>query len=186
MQCLRNRNAAEYAFCVHQALLCCKVVMSPRPDDPARLPAEKAERLGRLTLARVLAVVALLSALGLVLAGLSLGSLINMFGRLGPRPTCTQCELPDRDAVITRGTDTVATIVELARLAPEAPGTDSVRLYRARLRRGQSLGTDVVVLARRDALLPLKLLPGDSRPNVRIVGRLFIEGADQPVAVLHP
>jgi hypothetical protein len=158
----------------------------PRSHDPARLPVETAERIGRLTLVRVLAVIVVLSMIGAVLAGLSFGSLVRGFDRLGPKPTCTQCQLPERGGVVTRGTDTVATIVELAILAPDRRGDDSLRLYRARLHRGQSLGTDIVVVAHARQALPLKLIPHDSVRQRRIVGRLFIEGADQPVAVLTP
>jgi hypothetical protein len=93
--------------------------------------------------------------------------------------------LADPHTVIVRGPDTVATIVELATLPPERSGEDSLRLYRARLRRGHSLGTDVVV-ATGESRVQLELRPRDSIASSGIVGRLFVEGAVAPVAVLAP
>ena len=173
------------AFCVHQTLVSPEAPTSSRPDDSARLAPEQAEHLGRRTLAYVLAAIAFVSVVSMIFAGLSLGSLVQTLARLGPQPTCAQCQRPERMAVITRGADTVATIVELATLAPERAGDDSLRLYRARLHRGRSFGTDAVVVADSGAVLPLVLRP-DSERRSRVVGRLFVEGVDHPVPVFNP
>ena len=152
---------------------------------PKRIPPEDSERVGRLTILRILSGMAVLSV---IWAAFALGGFMqcaSALDRLGPQPTCAQCQLAEPSTVIVRGTDTVATIVEFATLPPEHAGEDSLRLYRARLRRGQSLGADAVV-ATSGGRGHLELRPPDSVSSAEIVGRLFIEGADHAVPVRSP
>jgi hypothetical protein len=156
-----------------------------RSPDPARLPPEDSERLGRLTILRILSGIAVLSA---IWAAFALGGFMQCaraLDRLGPQPTCAQCQLAEPSTVIVRGTDTVATIVEVATLPPEQAGDDSLRLYRARLRRGRSLGADALITTN-GSRGHLELHPPDSVSGAPIVGRLFIEGVDHPVPVHSP
>ena len=155
-----------------------------RLSDPARLSPEASERFGRLTLLRTLCGIAVLSA---VWAAFAIGGFMQCartLDRLGPQPTCAQCQLSEPGTVLVRGTDTVATIVEVATLPPERAGEDSLRLYRARLRRGQSLGTDAIVATTGSGHLELR--SPESVSSGAIVGRLFIEGADHHVPVRRP
>jgi len=157
-----------------------------RPDDPARLPPEKAERLGRLTIARILLGGAALSALAVgIITIISFGQCVRTIDSLGARPTCAQCRIADPNAVVVRDGDTVATIVELATLPPEGAVDDSLRMYRARLRRGQSIGDDVVAVSGRGRS-HLELRPRTSVRGGQTVGRLFIEGLDRSNTVLNP
>ena len=155
-----------------------------RLSDPARLSPEASERFGRLTLFRTLCGIAVLSA---VWAAFAIGGFMQCartLDRFGPKPTCAQCQLAEPGTVIVRGIDTVATIVEVAMLPPEHAGEDSLRLYRARLRRGQSLGADAIVATTGDRG-HLELRSPESSSGA-IVGHLFIEGTDHPVPVRRP
>jgi hypothetical protein len=180
---LRSRLQVNAAFCVHRAHSLPEVVASLR-SDPARLPPTEAERLGRLTIARVLFGIAALSALGLAIAMVSFARCAHALDRLGPKPTCAQCKLAAPGTAIVRGTDTVGTIVEFATLPPEREGQDSLGMYRARLRGGQSLGDDAVVVTT-GGRGHLELRSPDSVSGA-VVGRLFIEGADHPIPVHSP
>ena len=153
--------------------------------DPARLPPNASERVGRLTILRILSGMAVLSAIWAAFALAGFTQCARIFDRLGPQPTCAQCQLAEPSTVIVRGTDTIATIIEVATLPPEHAGEDSIHLYRARLRRGQSLGADAV-FATSGGRGHLELRPPDSVSRAEIVGRLFIEGADHPVPVRSP
>ena len=156
-----------------------------RSSDPARIPPEDSERLGRLTILRLFSGIAVVSV---IWAAFALGGFMqcaSALDRLGPQPTCAQCQLAEPSTVIVRGTDTVATIIEVATLPPERAGEDSLRLYRARLRQGQSLGADALITTS-GSRGHLELRPRDSVSNAPIVGRLFIEGADHPVPVHSP
>ena len=156
-----------------------------RSSDPARFPSEDAERVGRRTILRILSGLAVLSVIWAAFAVGGFVQCARIWDRLGPQPTCAQCQLAEPGTVIVRGADTVATIVESAMLPPERAGEDSLRLYRARLRRGQSLGADAVV-ATSGGRGHLELRPRDSLSGMEIIGRLFIDGADHPVPVHRP
>jgi hypothetical protein len=180
---LRSRLQVNAAFCVHQAHSFPEVVASLR-SDPARLPPAEAERLGRLTIGRILFAIAALSAIGMAIAMLSFAQCAHALDRLGPKPTCAQCQLAEPRTAIVRGTDTIGTIVEFATLPPERDGQDSLRMYRARLRRGESIGGEGVV-ATTGGRGHLELRSLDSTSGT-IVGRLFIEGVDHSIPVHIP
>ena len=163
-----------------------EVPTSSRPDDPARRPPETAERLGRLTFGRGLLGIVALSTLGTgIVAIVGFSQCVRTIDSIGAGPTCAQCQVADPHAVIVRGDDTVATIVELATLPPEGAADDSLRMYLARLRRGHSIGPDVVAVASNERP-SLELRPRDSVSDSPTVGRLFIEGVDHSIEVLRP
>ena len=155
-----------------------------RSTDPTRLPPDEAERWGHRTIASIMGGLAVLSFVGVGVAVLSFMQCTRTFDRIAAGPTCAQCQRADPRAVLVRGTDTIGSIVELATLPPERFGEDSLFFYRARLRRGQAVDPNTVV-AVGGPRGPLELRPRDSAGGV-IVGRLFIEGVDHPVAVRVP
>ena len=121
----------------------------------------------------------------MAIAMMSFAQCASALDRLGPKPTCAQCQLADPRTAIVRGTDTIGTIVEFATLPPKRPNEDSLHMYRARLRRGESIGGEAVV-ATTGGRGHLELRPPDSVSGTQVVGRLFLEGADHPIPVRSP